>query len=186
MARKERVNPAVNADAPQKSRRNAGYFHVRPHRKEFPKLTSMRNTLLGLHFLFAASWLGCVVSIAICERILLAGDRSSHLTLSSLHMRVDKFVEVPAILGVLVTGALLFMQVHRADMALYVMAGAGVIAIGTNLYCVGLVTRRHRAALDGRWSDFDRIDNWQHKVGAVVLVAMLLAFITGIWGRGAS
>lgn len=146
----------------------------------------MRNTLLGLHFLFTGSWLGCVVAIALCERVLLAGDRTSHLTLSTLHMRVDKFFEVPAILAALTTGLTLLLQSHRADTSFYVMAGAGLVAMVANLYCVGLVTWRHRAAVAGRWSEFDQLDNKQHKVGAVVLLAMLLAFCAGIWGRGAA
>jgi hypothetical protein len=101
-------------------------------------------------------------------------------------MRVDKFFEVPAILGALATGSILFLQSHRADLGFYVMASTGLVAIASNLYCVGLVTWRHRAAVKGNWSDFDRLDNLQHKVGALVLIAMLLAFIGGIWGRGAA
>ncbi len=61
------------------------------------------STVLALHFGFATIWLGCVVTEALFERALLAGDRSAHLTLADLHVRVDKFIEVPAILVVLMT-----------------------------------------------------------------------------------
>ena len=143
----------------------------------------MRNTLLGLHFLFTAAWLGCVIAIALCERVLLAGDRKAHLTLSILHMRVDKLVEVPLILSALVTGLLLWLQARPSGVSFYIMAGAGLVAMGMNLHCVGIVFKRHRAALADNWSEFDRLDSQQHKWGAWVLIGMLAAFLAGVWGR---
>ncbi len=145
----------------------------------------MRNAILGLHLLFAGIWLGCVLTEALFERALLAGDRKSHLLLSNLHVRVDKLVEVPMILGALLTGVILWSQGHRTGVAFHVMAGAGVIAIAANLHCVGIVFKRHRAAVAGEWSEFDRLDHMQHKVGAVVLVGLLVALIAGVWARGA-
>ncbi len=66
------------------------------------------------------------------------------------------------------------------------MASAGLVAMATNLYCVGLVFKRHHAALAGNWTEFDALDNQQHKAGAVVLIGMLTAFLAGVWGRGAA
>jgi hypothetical protein len=146
----------------------------------------MRNVLLGSHFLFAGFWLGCVVAIALFERVLLAGDRTDHLKLAAIHERVDKLVEVPAILGVLVTGALLWVQGHRSGAAQHLMVFAGLVAIAANLHCVGLVFKRNRAAKAGNWSEFDRLDNIQHKIGAVVLVGILVAIGAGVWGRSAA
>jgi hypothetical protein len=133
----------------------------------------VRNTLLGCHFLFAGLWLGCVVTEALFERALLAGDRPSHLRLAALHVRVDKAVELPAIFGVLLTGAALFLYGHPSGPAFYLTASAGAIAIVANLYCVWLVFRRHNAATSENWALSDQLDHLQHKVGAVVLIGLL-------------
>jgi hypothetical protein len=143
----------------------------------------MRTTLLSLHLLFAGIWIGCVLTEALFERVLLAGDRAAHLTLSSLHVRVDKYVEIPMIVGVLLTGAVLWSQGHRAGASFHLMAGAGLVAIAANLHCVGIVFKRHRAALAGNWPEFDRLDHLQHKVGGVVLAGLVVAVGAGVWGR---
>ncbi len=144
----------------------------------------MRNTLLGLHLLFTGIWLGCVLTEALFERALLAGDRKSHLALSGLHVRVDKLIELPMILGTLLTGFVLWSQGHRSGASFQVMVAAGLVAIAANFYCVRLVFKRHRAALAGKWSEFDSLDHQQHKVGAVVLIGLVIALVAGVWGRG--
>lgn len=143
----------------------------------------MRNTLLSLHLLFVGIWIGCVLTEALFERALLAGDRAAHLTLSALHTRVDKFIEIPMILGVFLTGIALGLQGHRADASFHLMAGAGLVAIAVNLHCAGIVFKRHRAALAGNWPEFDRLDHLQHKVGGLVLAGLIVAVGAGVWGR---
>jgi hypothetical protein len=60
------------------------------------------------------------------------------------------------------------------------MIGLGVIAVAANIYCLLLVLRRRRLALAGDWSGFERADHLQHKVGAVVLVAVVAAMAAGL------
>lgn len=144
----------------------------------------MKNILLGCHFLFAGIWLGCVLTEALFERALLAGDRQSHLKLSALHVRVDQFIELPAIAVVLLTGALLLMQSAVLGTPQLVMITAGLVAIAANLYCVSLVFNRQHAAQASDWTQFDQLDHLQHKVGAVVLIGLLVAIGAGMWGRG--
>ncbi|MBP7080600.1 MAG: hypothetical protein KBA96_05775 [Rhodocyclaceae bacterium] len=146
----------------------------------------MRNTLLGAHFLFAGIWLGCVLTEALFERALLAGDRRSHLRLAALHMRVDKYIELPAIFIVLFTGTALWFHGHSSGTAATIMVFAGLVAIAANLFCVALVLRRHSAAQSGDWLQFDQLDHLQHKIGGLVLVGLLVALCAGIWARGAS
>lgn len=143
----------------------------------------MISSLLFLHLLFAAVWLGCVVTEALFERALLAGDRSSHVVLADLHVRVDKVVEVPAIFIVFLTGVGLWFYLQPTGAAFYMMLVSGVVAIAANVYCVLLVFKRRDAAHALQWNEFDRLDHLQHKVGAIVLLGLLIAIAAGACAR---
>ncbi len=143
----------------------------------------MRPTLLALHACFAATWLGCILTEAIFERALLPQGRQSQLALAHLHVRVDKFIELPSIFGVAVTGLLLLDQTGRAGVPLHTMLGAGMLAIIANLYCVFLVFKRRDAAMRGDWARFEALDHVQHKAGAIVLIGVLIALAAGYWSR---
>lgn len=141
----------------------------------------MRPLLLTLHLIFAAIWLGCILTEALFERALLVEDHAAHLTLARLHVRVDNLIEIPAILAVLGTGLALFSPSWPRTPPFYVMAIAGVAAIGLNAFCVWLVYRRRAAASTGAWSEFARLDHIQHKAGAGVLLLVLTALVAGLW-----
>jgi hypothetical protein len=141
------------------------------------------STVLALHFGFATIWLGCVVTEALFERALLAGDRSAHLTLADLHVRVDKFIEVPAILVVLMTGVWMWINTTPTGTSFYVMLVSGLVAITANFYCVLLVFKRRDAAHSKNWDKFDHLDHLQHKVGAFVLLGLLVALVSGVVGK---
>jgi hypothetical protein len=143
----------------------------------------MKVALLALHFGFSTVWLGCVLTEALFERALLAGDRSAHLRQADLHVRVDKYIEVPAILFVLITGSALWMSSSPMGGAFYTMLLSGLVAVAANAYCVWLVFRRRDAAHAESWDEFDRLDHLQHQVGAIVLVGLLAAVIAGTMGR---
>ena len=96
----------------------------------------MHNWLTGIHLTFAALWIGCVLTEALFERALLAGDRASHLLLARLHARVDLLVEIPAFTGVLLTGIILSTQTHSGSIAIKIMMLCGLCAIITNVHTV--------------------------------------------------
>ncbi len=103
--------------------------------------------------------------------------------LAHLHVRVDKMVEIPAILGVLISGLLMHLQGARSGVTYQIMLVAGGIAIAANLYCVWLVFTRRDAAVASNWQRFEALDHQQHKVGAVVLIGVLVALVAGYWSR---
>lgn len=63
---------------------------------------------------------------------------------------------------------------------LYTKVAFGLLAVLTNAVCVGLVFARAKAAHGGNWEHFDRLDSLQHKLGAVVLLALLVALAIGL------
>lgn len=94
-------------------------------------------------------------------------------------------VEIPAFLLVLVTGALMLAGTTSGPL-LQMKVGVGLIAIAANIYCVALVFRRAEAAGAGQWAEFSRLDHLQHKVGAVVLLGIVVALGIGayLFARG--
>ena len=135
--------------------------------------------LLIIHLVCVGLWLGCVLTEALFERALLAHGHTHALLLAQLHKRVDLFVEIPAFVGVTVTGACLIGQATPA-LWLYIKIAMALLAVLANIVCVGLVFGRASAAQAGNWARFDQLDKVQHQLGAVVLLGMLGALGFGL------
>lgn len=134
----------------------------------------MKNLILVIHIVFVGIWLGCVLTEALFERALLGQGRVQELILVGLHKRVDLFIEIPAFLIVLITGGLMLAGTNPSP-ALYTKIAFALTAIVANIYCVWIVFRRAKAAAAGEWETFSTLDHLQHKVGAVVLMGILVA-----------
>ena len=83
----------------------------------------------------------------------------------------------PALLPI---GALLLAG-NSPGLLLQTKIGFGLVAIGTNIYCVRLVFRRAAAAASGQWQEFSRLDRLQHKLGAGVAFGILMALSIGVY-----
>jgi uncharacterized membrane protein len=140
----------------------------------------MTKLLLTIHIVAVGIWLGCVLTEALFERALLGKGREQELLLAGLHKRVDLAVEIPAFVIVLITGLLMFRRAEPSTL-LHVKIGFGLLAVTANAYCVWVVFRRLAHAHVGNWSAFERVDKTQHKIGAVVLVGILIALAIGIY-----
>lgn len=133
--------------------------------------------VLFIHLVCVAAWLGCVLVEAIYEHAI---DKSTQMRvfISRLHWSTDKFVEIPAFVGVLLTGG--FMLGHTAMTPLLLTKIAfGLAAIAFNTLCVGLAFRRLNFARVGDFTSWEAVDCQQHKFGAAVLVALLVALAIG-------
>lgn len=141
---------------------------------------SMFALLLPVHLVFAGLWLGCVLTEALFERALLGRGRDAERILARLHKRVDLYVELPALVGVLITGVLM-VRVAPPSVLLHTKIAFGLLAIVANLYCVWVVLRRERAAQASDWQEFETLDQVQHQVGAVVLLGIVAALGLGVY-----
>ncbi|MBB4866252.1 putative membrane protein [Pseudomonas nitritireducens] len=127
-----------------------------------------------IHVTAAGLWLGCVLVEIVFERRLAALEQWS--LLASLHDRVDRWIELPALAAVGLTGAwLLYPQLIRGSLSGWLWAKLvfAALAILANLYCAALVFRRWRLAESGDMPGLRRVDQLQHKVGALVLLGLL-------------
>lgn len=92
------------------------------------------NPFLLVHLICVGIWLGCILTEALFERALLGQGRQQEKILVGLHQRVDLFVEIPAFVLVLVTGALMLSDTATSKL-LDIKVGLGLLAILANLYC---------------------------------------------------
>ncbi len=83
--------------------------------------------------------------------------------------------------GAAITGVLLWGG--AGSPWLYAKMGLGALAVLANLVCATFVFRRAAAAKADAWESFATADAWQHKSGAVVLVALVAALAIGIGQR---
>jgi hypothetical protein len=87
-------------------------------------------------------WAGLVLAEFVMEAV--CRDEASARQAAVIHFWFDVLLEVPLIFGVIGTGAVLLAQAWPpTPLHLVKLALAGV-AIGCNLYCVGVVVLRRR------------------------------------------
>ncbi len=139
----------------------------------------MSQHWLPVHLLLIGLWLGCVLTEALFERALLGRGPDAELWLARLHWRVDLFIEVPAFCGVLLSGAMLLHQQPSWPAYFGLKLSLAGLALAANAFCVVLVRIRLGQAERKDWAGFAKTDRLQHQVGAVVLLALLLAMTLG-------
>jgi hypothetical protein len=96
-----------------------------------------------LHLIFLAMWGGVLGCEFILEAWLPRRGPTGEETLAALHYYIDLGLELPLLLGVIVTG-LLLLAGRPIDARLAVKLAGAAIALAANLTCVVLVVVRHR------------------------------------------
>ena len=146
-------------------------------RNTIPDWGPVMTVALFLHVFCAAAWTGCILVEALYEHSI---DHSPTMRrfVSVLHWRTDKYVEVPALAGVLLSGGIMLAHADMTVM-LWTKVALGLTAIAFNLACVVLVARRLVAARADDFATWERLDHLQHKLGAVVLLALVGALVIG-------
>ncbi|WP_088307645.1 hypothetical protein [Novosphingobium sp. B 225] len=139
----------------------------------------MNSALPGLHAILAGAWIGTVLVEALFERALLGQGRDKELLLARLHWKVDKWVELPLLIAVVVSGTRLLRDMPM-DGLLRAKLACAALAVFANLYCIVLVRIRLRMAEAGQWALFEMVDKRQHLFGAVVLIGLLGAAGLGL------
>lgn len=128
------------------------------------------------HFLVLGVWLGVVLAELTFEAV---GTRSAALREAAavFHGAIDRYLEMPILVGVIVTGTALLFRV-TIDGALIVKVACGLGAVGTNLACAVVVFKREREAREGATEE--RLASltrwvWRSVVGVPMgLVALVL------------
>ncbi len=110
------------------------------------------------HVLALGLWGGCVAVEMLLESSGKS-DRALRVQVARYHDAIDRFIEMPILIAVLVTGLLRLRLelLHGWYLALVV---SGLTAVLVNLLCVIPVVRRKRAADAGDMSRVDAESRW--------------------------
>ena len=135
------------------------------------------NVTLFLHIFSVGLWFGCAGIEGILE-FMRRKDSSLQYAVARLHYYIDIFVEVPAIITILVTGFLL-LDMSEMSVLRLIKVVCGLLAILATMISVVIVCRRryavdadNRVAVDKNDKLFDII--------AYAIVAPSLAIALGI------
>lgn len=126
-----------------------------------------------IHLILICLWAGLVTAETIIE--FAARDEASMRVVARLHYLIDVLAEAPLLVGVLITGVLLMIQAWPLSYLHWIKIGAGLIAIGSNLYCEGLVIRRN-----AQLADIARLRQYHRRIiatGAGVPFALVAAYM---------
>jgi hypothetical protein len=94
------------------------------------------------HLVALGAWLGVVIAEVLFE--FTGSDAESLRAAARFHYNVDKFGELPILLAVLVTGAILTVRAWPLTSLHTVKIGASLIAVGCAFICTLWVFKRRQ------------------------------------------
>ena len=92
------------------------------------------------HLVVLAMWLGVVITEVLFE--FAASDAESLRAAARFHYKVDKYGELPILIGVLVTGTMLAMRAWPLTLLHFIKIATSLVAVGSALICVLWVFQR--------------------------------------------
>jgi len=133
--------------------------------------------LLFAHLIAAGIWAGCVATEVVLE-LALKHVPPNTSPLAALHAKIDRFVELPAILISAVTGAAL-LERASFDLLLGIKVVFGVSAVVMNLVAAFTVDRRLKCLQAGDMAGYARFNVWHERVGVICILSIVGAIAAG-------
>jgi len=106
------------------------------------------------HLIVLGMWLGVVITEVLFE--FAASDPDSLRAAARFHYNVDKYGELPILLGVLVTGAILAVRAWPLTPLHFIKIVLSLVALGLAFVCTLWVFRRRRVEDAGALLGFRR------------------------------
>ena len=119
------------------------------------------------HVMALGAWLGVVITEVLFE--FAASDAESLRAAARFHYNVDKFGELPILLAVLVTGAILTVRSWPLTPLHVIKIATSVMAVSCALLCVFWVFRRHRI------EDVNVLLGFRRRIWTLAAVAAIFA-----------
>lgn len=135
------------------------------------------SIFLFIHIIAIGIWAGCVLTEVVLELVLekLPPESSN---LARLHALIDRFVEIPAILVVAVTGVVLLQSIQW-DMLLQVKVAFGVSAVVLNSIAAYTVHRRYQSLLSSDMQGYGFWNLWHERIGIGCVLSITGAIVVG-------
>ena len=133
------------------------------------------------HLVLLGLWGGVVATEAVLELYPRRHAKYHPYTIRA-HYWIDMLVELPVLLGVVLSGLVLLVLTWPPTTWHLVKIGCGGLAVCANLYCVRLVIKRSKMLTwdcedDALWGVSDRIS----RLAAVAIPLGLAAAALGFW-----
>jgi putative copper export protein len=135
------------------------------------------NSLLFIHLIAIGVWAGCVATEVVLEITQeKLPPNESHL--APLHAKIDRAVEIPAILVTLVTGG---AMLHHAtwDNLLVAKVSCGVAAVILNSIAAYTVHMRNKCLESGNTSGYAHYNTLHERIGIGCVISIISAIIIG-------
>ena len=135
-----------------------------------------------LHVMALGLWGGCVAVEMLLERSARS-DPGLRAQVARYHDAIDRFIEIPILIAVLVTGVAL-LDLERLHGWYLVLVVSGSTAVLVNFLCVVPVVRRKRAVDAGDMSRVDVESRWILRAFWTGASAASIAFLSAAVVRG--
>ena len=119
------------------------------------------------HLIALGVWLGVVITEVLFE--FAGSDPDSLRAAARFHYNVDKYGELPILVGVLVTGTLLTARAWPLTPLHVIKIATSLVAVGSALICVRWVFRRRRI------EDVNVLLAFRRRIWTLVAVAAVFA-----------
>lgn len=135
------------------------------------------TALLFIHLIAIGIWAGCVATEAVLE-ITLAKAPPLESGLASIHSRIDRFVEIPAIIAAVATGS---AMLHHAtwDPLLSIKVSLGVAAVVLNAIAAYTVHRRLQCLNAKDMAGYATFNLWHERIGIGCILSISGAIVVG-------
>lgn len=137
----------------------------------------MVSAVLFIHLIAIGIWAGCVATEAVLE-IALENAPPQQSGLAQLHARIDRFVEIPAIVVAVLTGG---AMLHHAawDTLLVAKVSLGVSAVLLNSVAAFTVHRRLQCLNAGDMVGYALFNRWHERIGIGCVLSIVGAIGVG-------
>ena len=134
--------------------------------------------ILTLHIMAIGIWVGCILTEGVMEASR-EKDLQHHKSISSMHTKIDLFVEGPALIVLFVTGLIMFTQGDQPNI-IRVKAIIGMVAIALNCVCFYLIAKRDRLFAAGDDEQAIKMAKVQDAVGGLMILCIIAALTIGL------
>lgn len=135
------------------------------------------NAVLFVHLIAIGIWAGCVATEAVLE-IALEKTPPQTSGLASLHAKIDRLVEIPAIVVALLTGG---AMLHHAawDTLLIAKVSLGASAVVLNSIAAFTVHRRLQCLNARDMAGYQRFNRLHERIGIGCVLSIAGAIAVG-------
>lgn len=134
-----------------------------------------------VHLCFVAAFLGQLLCEAVAETY--GSPRERHPTGIRIHYLIDVFVEIPLMVGILVSGVILAILVDELSALHIVLIACGTLAVMACIFSFLLFVRTRKRLLDRESVDHDTLVRIRNRFGvftaAIIGPSLLAALIIG-------